>query len=212
MWLDLLLFALLITSFLLVVAKRVIALINYFTMQSLALFLLMLILAYAQNGVKLYLVAGLIFFLKVMLIPFFLKRIMRKIKVEEKLGFYVNPAISVLIALVLVYLSYVFTTKLLHITEALAQGAFSVAISIIFIGMFLMISRIKALVQIIGLLVMENGLFLAAISVSGGMPFLVEVVIFFDVFVSVVILELFVYKINNAFEHIDSNKLKGLQG
>ena len=212
MWLDVLLFGLLITSFMLVVAKRISALINYFTLQSLALFLLMLILAYGHAGVKLYLVAGLIFLLKVVLIPFFLKRIMRKIKVEENVGFFVNPVISVLIALVLVYLSYAFTTKLLHITETLAQGAFSVAISIIFIGMFLMISRIKALVQIVGLLVMENGLFLAAISVSGGMPFLVEVVIFFDILVSVVILELFVYKINNAFEHIDSNKLKGLQG
>jgi hydrogenase-4 component E len=75
-----------------------------------------------------------------------------------------------------------------------------------------MISRITALAQIIGLLVMENGLFLLASAVSGGMPFFVEIAIFFDVFVSVVIMGFFIYRINKFFTHIDVNKLSNLKG
>jgi hydrogenase-4 component E len=75
-----------------------------------------------------------------------------------------------------------------------------------------MIFHRKALTQIIGLLVMENGLFLAASAVSGGMPFFVEIAIFFDVFVCVIILGVFVYKINSLFTHIDVNKLTQLKG
>ena len=75
-----------------------------------------------------------------------------------------------------------------------------------------MISRMKAISQIIGLLVMENGLFLIASSISGGMPFFVEIAIFFDIFLCVIILEIFVYKINKLFTHIDVDKLTQLRG
>ena len=211
MMLDTLLAVLIITSFLLVVAKRVSALINYFTIQSLALCLLILLLAYTGHNVELYIVAGLIFLVKVILIPYYLSKIVRKIKVDENVGLFINPAVSVFVAIGLVYLSYLFTKKL-HIAEALEQGAFTIAISTIFIGMLLMIARTKALVQIIGLLVMENGLFLAGTSAAGGMPFFFEVAVFFDIFVSVVILQLFIYRINNVFTHIDTNKLKELKG
>jgi len=61
-------------------------------------------------------------------------------------------------------------------------------------------------------LVMENGLFLLAATVSGGMPFFVEIAIFFDVFVSVLIMGFFVYRINKLFTHIDVNKLSRLKG
>jgi hydrogenase-4 component E len=88
----------------------------------------------------------------------------------------------------------------------------AIAFFIVLSGLFLMISRMSALAQIIGLLVMENGLFLLASTVSGGMPFFVEIAIFFDVFVSVVIMGLFVYRINKLFTHIDVNKLSRLRG
>jgi hydrogenase-4 component E len=75
-----------------------------------------------------------------------------------------------------------------------------------------MIFRMKALAQVIGLLVMENGLFLAAAGVSGGMPFFVEIAIFFDVFLCVIILGMFIYRINSLFTHIDVDKLTKLKG
>jgi hydrogenase-4 component E len=79
------------------------------------------------------------------------------------------------------------------------------------IGLFIMIFRMKALSQVIGFLVMENGLFLVASAVSGGMPFFVEIAIFMDVFVSVVIFGIFIYRINKLFTHIDVSKLNTLR-
>lgn len=75
-----------------------------------------------------------------------------------------------------------------------------------------MISRLKALAQIIGILVMENGIFLLSSAFSGGMPFIVEMAIFLDVFVSVIILGLFVYRINELFTGIDVDQLSRLKG
>ena len=111
-----------------------------------------------------------------------------------------------------VYLSYIFTDRIVCVAEGIEHGAFSVSLSVILMGMFIMIFRIKAIAQIVGLLVTENGLFLAAASVSGGMPFFVEIAVFFDIFLCVIILGLFVYKINKAFTHIDVHRLNGLKG
>jgi len=59
---------------------------------------------------------------------------------------------------------------------------------------------------------MENGIFLFASAVTGGMPFFVEIAIFLDVFISVLIMGIFVYRINKLFTHIDVNKLSQLKG
>jgi hydrogenase-4 component E len=75
-----------------------------------------------------------------------------------------------------------------------------------------MVSRMKALGQVIGLLVMENGIFLAASAIAGGMPFFVEIALFFDVFVFVIIIEVFVYKVNRLFTHSDTSKMSELKG
>jgi len=96
--------------------------------------------------------------------------------------------------------------------ETALTSMLAIAFFIVLAGLFLMITRMSALAQIIGLLVMENGLFLLASTVSGGMPFFVEIAIFFDVFVSVVIMGLFVHRINKLFTHIDVNKLSRLKG
>jgi hydrogenase-4 component E len=89
---------------------------------------------------------------------------------------------------------------------------FTVSLSVTMVGMFIMIFRMKALAQVIGLMAMENGLFLAAATVSGGMPFFVEIAIFFDIFVCVIISGVFVYRINKLFTHIDVSKLRELRG
>jgi hydrogenase-4 component E len=93
-----------------------------------------------------------------------------------------------------------------------ASVAFIVSITAVCIGFFLMISRMKALGQVIGLLVMENAIFLAASVIAGGMPFFVEIAFFFDILVFVVIVEVFVYRVNRLFTHIDTSKMQSLKG
>ena len=206
MLINIFLFLILMRAFAMVAAKRLTALIDGFRAQSFFLFLLMFVLAYRAGSTELYVVAALLFLIKVILIPRMLHRVVKRIKVGEDLGLSANPTVSIFAAIVLAYLAYAFTGMITGIP------AFFISISITLIGVFIMIFRMKALAQIVGLLVMENGMFLAAASVSGGMPFIVEIAIFFDVFLAVMILGIFVYKINSLFTHIDVDKLTELKG
>lgn len=212
MILSFILIGFLIVTFLLVISKRITALIRTFRTQSIFLFLYTLYMGISQRHLELFIVCGLIFVLKAVVIPFVLLRIMRRIDVEEDLGLLVNPQLSLVIALGFSYLSYLFAHDAMSLANGLESTAFIASITAVCVGFFIMVSRMKALGQIIGLLVMENGLFLLASAVSGGMPFFVEIAIFFDVFVSVIIMGFFVYKINKLFTHIDVNRLSRLKG
>jgi hydrogenase-4 component E len=209
---TMILFGVLVSTYLMVIAKRTPALIRSFRYQSFCLFLATLIIAVRERELDLYIIAGLLFVLKVVLIPFFLNRIVKRIKASENLGLLINPQLSLLWALGFTYLSWVFTRHFLCAAQLAGGSVLAIAFFVVFAGIFLMIFRMTALAQIIGLLIMENGLFLVASAVSGGMPFFVEIAIFFDVFVSVVIMGFFVYRINKLFTHIDVNKLSRLKG
>ena len=203
------LFAVLVSTYLMVIAKRTTALFRSFRYHSVCLFLATFIVALTQHEFDLYVIAGLLFFLKVVFIPQLLYRTIKRIKASEDLGLFINPQLSLLWALGFTYLSWEFSAHLMATGNAIML---TVAFFVVLAGVFLMIFRMTALAQIIGLLVMENGIFLLAATVSGGMPFFVEIAIFFDVFVSVLILGFFVYRINKLFTHIDVNKLSRLKG
>ncbi len=206
------LLGILITSFLLVMVKRITAMISVFRAQSFFLALVTLSVAVNSGSLELYAVAGLLFLLKVIGIPHYLSRIVKKVQVNENLGFFVNPMLSLIIAVLLTYFAYLFAHQVIQLPGKVASTALAISLSVTLIGLFVMISRVKALTQIVGLLVMENGLFLAAAAVSGGMPFFVEIAIFFDLMVCVIIQGIFVYRINKLFTHIDIDKLTGLRG
>jgi len=195
-----------------VTSKRVTALINAFMLQSLCLFALVLYTGIKIRSADLYTVAGLMLALKVIVIPVFLQWVAKRINIEENAGLYVNPLISLLLAGLLSIFCYEFSLKLLPGQGAAAVFSFAVSLLVVFEGMFLMVFRKKAIAQVIGLLVMENGLFLCAVSLCGSMPFIVEIAIFFDVFVCVMVMGVFIYRINELFTHIDVNKLTSLKG
>jgi hydrogenase-4 component E len=75
-----------------------------------------------------------------------------------------------------------------------------------------MISRKKAIGQIIGYLVMENGIFVTAIFSTHGMPFIVDIGIFIDMITAVLIMGIMVVQINDKFDSININNLRNLKG
>ncbi len=195
-----------------VVAKRVTALVRSFTIQSFFLFLYTLVIARREGNIELYIVSGLLFSFKVILIPHFINRIARKIKVNENLGLFLNVQLSLFFALVCTYASWVFSRMVVPVQDTTMAVVLTASFTVILVGMFLMIFRMKALSQTVGLLVMENGVFLVASSIAGGMPFFVELAIFLDILLSVIILNIFVYRINKMFTHVDAAKLNKLKG
>lgn len=208
----LLLFGILVMGYGLLVAKRMTALARSFRWQSLFLALFTFASARREGGIDLYIVAALILIIKVVLIPYFLFKIIKKINVGDNMGLFINPQLSVVFGLVFTYASWMFCRNFIPSGDPLQALSVTASFTLVFIGMFIMISRMKALTQTIGLLVIENGLFLLASSIAGGMPFFVEIAIFFDVFISVIILNIFMQRINKLFTHIDVHKLTQLRG
>ncbi len=212
MIISLILSGFLAATFLLVIAKRITALVRTFRLQSVFVFLYALNMGFCQKHIELFVISALVFLVKVLLIPFLLMRIMRRIKAEEDLGLLVNPQLSLILTVLFSYLSYLFAHVAMSLGSFSESAAFVASLAAVCIGFFIMASRMKAIGQVVGLLVMENGIFLAASAIAGGMPFFVEIALFFDVFIFVIISEIFVYRVNRLFTHIDTSKMKSLKG
>lgn len=202
----------LMSTFFMVLAKRVRVLIFVFFLQSLLLFAATLAVAIERQEVELYLVAALVLVVKVALMPWFLNRVADRIRVTDNLGLIITPLLSMAAAAALSGMAYLFALEFVPAADTVRITSFTVSLSMMLIGMFLMIFRMKALAQVIGLMAMENGLFLAGAALCGGMPFFIEIAVFFDVLVCVMIAGVFVYRINALFTHIDVHKLRRLRG
>jgi hydrogenase-4 component E len=98
--------------------------------------------------------------------------------------------------------------RALHVDEDMLAAA----IALVLTGAFLMVSRKKALMQIMGLLVLENGIFLAALTTTFGMPLVIEIGVAFDLLMGVLLMGVFVFRIRDTFDHLDVSKLRRLRG
>ncbi len=168
-------------------------------------------LGWAHGEPALYLAAALTLGLKGVVIPLFLRYIIRRIRVRRMIDTLFTSKVTLLIAISLTLVAYYATAALAGV-GGLDETSLPVALTMVLIGMFLMVSRRVALTQSLGLLVMENGLFLATLATTHGLPLLVDVGIFFDVLVSVIVTGLLVYRINATFESIDTKELRRLRG
>jgi hydrogenase-4 component E len=90
-------------------------------------------------------------------------------------------------------------------------GAAGMSLALLFIGMLLMITRRLAVSQLVGFLVLENGIFIYGLTQTHGMPLLVEMGVVFDVLVGVMVAGLVIFRLNRSFEHVDVTKLTGLK-
>jgi hydrogenase-4 component E len=86
-----------------------------------------------------------------------------------------------------------------------------VAFFTIMSGLFLIVSRRKALTQVLGYLVLENGIYAFGVALVDKQPMLVEMGILLDIFVAIFVMGIAIFHINREFDHIDTDKLSGLR-
>jgi len=190
--------------------------IQAFAVQSLLLAGIANTIAYFTGARHIYIAAGLTLMLKAILLPVILRRLVTRIGIRQEIEPLVNVPVSVLISGLLTLLAYVVAEPLQAQpavgAASLGRNTLPVAIALFLIGFFMMINRRKALTQVLALLSLENGLFLAAISLTYGMPMIVELGIFFDALVAVMILAILVYRIRETFDSMDVSRLSRLRG
>lgn len=200
----------LVCSFMLLWRRSLDSFAAAFTAQSAVVSAVTAVVGYFGNDPDLYYVAGLFLLLKVIAIPAVLRRTRRRFGALREDSPYVNTATSLLIGGVLVLLSYVVTRPLVAESDLPTRSGIPLAMGIVFIGLFVIISRKKALTQIIGFLVLENGIALLAILGTYGIPFIVELGVFLDVLMGFWVMQVFLYHIDTTFESIDVEQLNML--
>ncbi len=211
---DILATGILVTAFLIISSKSLTFYVRLFAFQSILLGMLSLVIAVRYGETHILTAAVLTFVVKAFTIPLLLNKVIDRIRVRKEVDFSINITVSLIICGAIVILSNSVAQPILQVQRAgslFTTKVLPISIAVMLIGLFVMISRKKAVTQIIGLLTMENGLFLSGLSITHGMPLIVEVGIFFDILVAALILGLFVFRINKSFETIDIAAMRSLR-
>ena len=201
----------LIFGILLLWRRSVSAYISSFRWQSIVLTCVLALIAYLGHDPELYLVAGFMFILKALVLPHYLNQMRIRLGVTREIDPYVNNASSLILAGALVLLAYVITRPLMQISSLPTRNGIPLAMGLIFVGLFVILSRKKAVTQIVGFLVLENGVVLLAALATYGIPLIVEIGVFLDVLMGFLVMQVLVYRIQDTFESIDVNQLNQLK-
>ncbi len=211
-WITLLAAAMLVLQMLMVVQRMLLTTIRLFALQSLMLAAIAAIIAYFHNAAHVYWVAGLTLVGKVFFLPWLLNRLVRRIQIHQEIEPLLNATASMLLCGALTLLGYIVARPFTSL-ERLGNNTLAIAITLLLTGFFLMFNRRKAITQVLALLSVENGVMLAAVALTTyGMPLVVELGIFFDVMVAVMVLGILVYRIRETFASMDVSKLSQLRG
>lgn len=202
---------LLLVCFAIVAQRRLMACVDLFALQSVFLAGTAALVAFLTGIRHIYIAAVLTVAIKAMVIPRILKNVIERLNVTRELVMHINIPTGLLICGGLVILAFVITQPIIPLGFLLTRDSLAIALAIVLIGFFLMIARKKAVTQIVGFLVMENGLFLGATAAAYGMPLIVELGVFFDVLVGALIIGIYTHRIQDTFETVDTSKLVGLK-
>ena len=201
----------LMLSFAMISQRRIVSLINLFALQGAALVAASILLAYATHQPDLYVSAGLTLALKVILIPWLLHRVIRKLNVRWDVETLLNIPTTMLVGIALVIFSFSLALPISRLSSSMAGGSLVIALACVLLSFMMMITRSKAVPQVIGFLSMENGLIFAATTVTNGMPMIVEFGIALAVLVGVLILGVFMFQIREKFDSLDIHHLESLK-
>jgi hydrogenase-4 component E len=202
----------LVVQLLMVVQQMLLTNIRLFAIQSVFLAGIATVIAYVHHAGHVYVIAALTIIGKVLLLPRLLNRLVRRIKITQEIEPLLNAPTSMLLCGGLTLLGYLVARPFTSL-ERLGNNTLAIAMTLVLTGFFLMFNRRKAITQVLALLTVENGVMLAAVALTTyGMPLVVELGIFFDVMVAVMILGILVYRIRESFASMDTSKLSQLKG
>ncbi|MDR1404211.1 MAG: hydrogenase [Candidatus Methanoplasma sp.] len=208
---DLCVVAMLLLSMLAMTTTRIAQLLNAFAVQSLFLAFLAFVIADSTGHTELFIMGGITFAVKVIGIPWAMRNTAMRLHAGREIDSTMGIPGSLLVSATLIIVAYLVTEPLMATVDTIARNCLAMSMSVILIGLFMMVTRRKAMAEAVGLLIMENGLFLGVMSISYGMPLVVEMGIFFDVLMVAVIVGIFALRINKAFDSIDTSVLRRLK-
>jgi len=209
---NLLSFLFLLMSFLLIIRNSLSAQVRMFAVQSGVLSALAAVVAHFGGSRELFGVAVLFAFIKVIVIPRVLTRAVSKIGIQRAVAPYLGTSVTLGICAGLVVLAFYVMAPVMESNRLPTADGIPLAFAGVLIGFFTTVNRRRALTQILGFLMLENGIFMVALLATYGVPLIVEMGVFLDVLVAVLILEVFVYRIKHNFDSIEVSQMGALRG
>lgn len=203
--------AMLMLAFAMLTQRRILTLIHLFTLQGLAVVGATTVVAYVTGQHHLYYSAALTLTLKVIVIPVLLHRVIDRLNVRWDIETLVNIPTQMIVGIVLVVFAFNVALPIAKFSDTISRGTLGIALACILLSFMMMITRAKAVPQVIGFLAMENALFFAATSATYGMPMVVELGIALDILVGILILGVFMFQIREQFDSLDIRHLEKLK-
>ena len=200
----------LLSSFLILAQVRLDSLINTFALQGLLIFFATVLMAFIAGKYHLLISAALTLVLKVYFIPGQLRKLVIRLDIRREVEVIGNPSLIMLFAAILVLFSYYVALPIRELSLLSTRNTIAISLAVVLIGMLIVISRRKAVAQVIGFMSMENGLFFAAVVSTYGMPMVVELGIAFDVLVAAILFGVFFFHIRAEIGSLDTDRLNRL--
>jgi hydrogenase-4 component E len=202
---------LLLVSFAMLSQRRIVSLVNLLALQGTLLCGATLLLAWRTGQHHLYLSAALTLALKVVGLPWLLHRLIRRLEVYWDTEPLINMPGTMLVGLVTVVFAFGLAQPIADLASTATRNAIGIAVAVILLAFITMITRRKAMSQVVGFLSMENGLFFGAMSATYGMPMVVELGVALDVLVAMLVLGVFFFQIREQFDSLDLHHLESLR-
>ena len=191
------------------IANRLTTYINILAVQGILLFGVSLIELIQINIINLIFILFETIVFKTIVIPIFLKNVIKKNNIMRETEPFLTYFMSIVIITSIIFGSFILSNAIdvVHFRKMF----FIVALSALFTGLFIIVSRKKVVTHIMGYMVIENGVFILSLSAGNKMPMLVNTGITLDIFVSILLLGVFVNRIGNTFEEMNVDNLTNLK-
>lgn len=170
------------------------------------------VVALATGTTHALIAAALTLAVKVVVVPGILLFALREVRVTREVETVIPQRRAMLLAIGLVLVAYYAVGPLQGMGGFLTHNALPAALSMLLIGLLTMLIRKKALNQVIGIVAMENGLYLMAVAATQGLPLAVEMGVAFDLAVGVLVMGVVARQIHRTFDTIDTDLLHALRG
>jgi hydrogenase-4 component E len=202
---------LLLLSFAMLAQRRIVTLVNLLAVQGAVLCAATLLLAWRTGEPHMYVSAALTLALKVVFLPWLLHRLIRRLAVYWDTEPMLHITGTMLLGLLIVVFSFGLAQPIAALASTATRNAVGIAVAVILLAFLSMITRRKAMSQVVGFLSMENGLFFGAMSATYGMPMVVELGVALDVLVAMLVLGVFFFQIREQFDSLDLHHLESLK-
>ena len=201
---------LLLLSFAMLSQRRIVSLVSLYAVQGAVLAAATLLLAWRTGEGNLYVSALLTLALKVAFLPWLLHRLIRRLEVYWDTEPLLNISGTMLAGIMIVVFAFGLAQPITQLASTTMRNAIGIAVAVVLLAFLMMITRRKAMSQVIGFLSMENGLFFGAMSATYGMPMIIELGVALDVLVAVLVLGVFFFQIREQFDSLDLHHLERL--